>query len=232
MVHAVTSLVDEGFSNCPPNLVFRVLSLKPRANGRNIVGSCCVRLRVAKSLTGFKLRATTPTTLNNMQQGVQTDATCNIQQYWELLTDNVASVCTGIYLFPGVIEREWEMTLVETSVTIETVSGLHTQPIESCPILRQIYAWHCIVLSSHYNTVQKNNNKERRKTMRNSTKPYINLSEYWTSMNLCTVVPQDRLAFSKVMHPKQWRSFALFSCCRKKLTPIVVMAHFFTFIPA
>ena len=32
---------------------------------------------IAKSLTSFKLCATSP---NNMQQGVQTDATCNIQQ--------------------------------------------------------------------------------------------------------------------------------------------------------
>ena len=29
-----------------------------------------------------------------MQQGVQTDATCNIQQCLELTTNNVASVCT------------------------------------------------------------------------------------------------------------------------------------------
>ena len=29
----------------------------------------------------------------NMQQGVQTDATWNIQQCWELLVNNVASVC-------------------------------------------------------------------------------------------------------------------------------------------
>ena len=32
-----------------------------------------------------------------MQQGVQTDATCNIQQCWELLANNVVSVCTGFY---------------------------------------------------------------------------------------------------------------------------------------
>ena len=32
---------------------------------------------------------------NNMQQGVQTDATCIIQQCWELLANNVASLCTG-----------------------------------------------------------------------------------------------------------------------------------------
>ena len=31
----------------------------------------------------------------NMQQGAQTDATCNIQQCWELVANNVASVCTG-----------------------------------------------------------------------------------------------------------------------------------------
>ena len=35
------------------------------------------------------------TLLNNIQQGVQTDATCIIQQCWELLANNVASVCTG-----------------------------------------------------------------------------------------------------------------------------------------
>ena len=39
--------------------------LKPRANRRNIVGSCCVRLHVAESLIGFILCATTP---NNTQQ--------------------------------------------------------------------------------------------------------------------------------------------------------------------
>ena len=32
-----------------------------------------------------------------MQQGVQTDPTCNIQQCWELLANNVAPVCTGLY---------------------------------------------------------------------------------------------------------------------------------------
>ena len=31
-----------------------------------------------------------------MQQGVQTDATCNIQQYWELLAKPFAFVCTGL----------------------------------------------------------------------------------------------------------------------------------------
>ena len=44
-------------------------------------------------LTGFKLCATTP---KNVQHGVQTDATCNIQQCWELPANNVACVCTGL----------------------------------------------------------------------------------------------------------------------------------------
>ena len=38
------------------------------------------------------------TTSKNMQQGVQTDATCNIQQCWELLANNVASICTGLQI--------------------------------------------------------------------------------------------------------------------------------------
>ena len=53
---------------------------------------------------------------------------------------------------------------------------------EGCPILWQIYAWHCIVFTSHNNIVQKHNNKEWSKTIRNLTMVCINLSEYWTSM--------------------------------------------------
>ena len=33
-----------------------------------------------------------PTTHNNMQQSLQTDTICNIQQYWELLANNVVSI--------------------------------------------------------------------------------------------------------------------------------------------
>ena len=36
-------------------------------------------------------------TSNNIQKGVQTDATCNIQQRWELLSKSVGSACTGLY---------------------------------------------------------------------------------------------------------------------------------------
>ena len=56
---------------------------------------------------------------------------------------------------------------------------------KGCPILRQIYVWYptnlCMVFYC-INIVQKYTNKERSKTMRNLTKPCINLSEYWTSM--------------------------------------------------
>ena len=45
-----------------------------------------------------------------MQQGVQTDATCNIQQRWELLANNVASVCTGLKETRG----DWVCALLAT----------------------------------------------------------------------------------------------------------------------
>ena len=69
-------------------------ALKRRANVRNNSQQGCVRFHGAKSLTKFKLCATTS---NNMQQGVQEDATCNIQQCWELLVNNnVAFFCTQL----------------------------------------------------------------------------------------------------------------------------------------
>ena len=64
-----------------------------RSRSKRDVGS-----RWFKSLNGFKLCAKTP---NNMQQGVQTDATCNIQQCWELLVNIVASVFTGLNIYPN-----------------------------------------------------------------------------------------------------------------------------------
>ena len=100
--------------------------LRLRANGRNNsqhccannVGSCCVRVgsSVRKGCTNSqqwwnlqcvvrKIQPVWPvskfaqqhaTTSNNIQQGVQTDTTCNIQQRWKLLANNVAFVCTGL----------------------------------------------------------------------------------------------------------------------------------------
>ena len=56
--------------------LFYLKSLKPCAKGCNTVGQQLpTLLRVVAPVTGFKFCATT---LNNMQQGVQTDATCNI----------------------------------------------------------------------------------------------------------------------------------------------------------
>ena len=56
---------------------------------------------------------------------------------------------------------------------------------KGCPILRQIYVWNpknlCVAFCC-IDITQKYNNKERSKTMRNLTKPCINLSEYWTSI--------------------------------------------------
>ena len=48
--------------------------------------------------SGVQMAATTPnnvaTCSASWEQGVQMDVTCNIQQCWELLVSNVASVCT------------------------------------------------------------------------------------------------------------------------------------------
>ena len=50
-----------------------------------------------------------------MQQGVQTDATCNIQQFWELLANNVVSVCTGLYGGNQITQRNFKIQNAATS---------------------------------------------------------------------------------------------------------------------
>ena len=83
---------------------------------------------------------------------------------------------------------------------------------------------HGIVLASHYHIVQKYNNKERSKTMRNLTKPCINLSEYWTSMKVASRVGKGRLTKPLkrllVATPKiaYWRAFACASQISKEST--------------
>ena len=64
-----------------------------RSRNKRNVGRCWL-----KRLTGFKL---CPKTLNNTQQVVKTDATCNIQQCWELLANIVASFFTGLNIYPN-----------------------------------------------------------------------------------------------------------------------------------
>ena len=74
---------------------------KSCANGSDIVAlrlsdhgkKKCWEL-LAEKFDRFQTAQQHATTSKNMQQGVQTDATCNIQQCWELLVNNVASVCT------------------------------------------------------------------------------------------------------------------------------------------
>ena len=87
-------------------------------NGRNNNSQLCLpnncnNVNVAKSLTGrFQtLRNNSQqheTTCNNMQQGVQADATCNIQQCSELLANHVPSVWRG---FTKADIRTWSYCL-------------------------------------------------------------------------------------------------------------------------
>ena len=95
-----------------------------RSRNKISVGSCWL-----KSLTGFKLCATTP---NNMQQAVQTDATCNIQ-HWELLANNVASVCTGLNTFNVIYLVECHLCnlqyIVETKRRLKDHFNEHIRPV-------------------------------------------------------------------------------------------------------
>ena len=46
-----------------------------------------------------------------MRQGVQTDATSNIQQCWELLVNNVASLCTQPKLVSVMVDNICNMEI-------------------------------------------------------------------------------------------------------------------------
>ena len=51
---------------------------------------------------------------------MQTDATCNIQQCWELLATNVASFCTGLYILSNDYD-DMIYTLLLTNVSMYIV---------------------------------------------------------------------------------------------------------------
>ena len=55
-----------------------------------------------------------------MEHGVQTDATCNIQQCWELLADNVASVCEGVKV-PFLCPATWYYDRVYYQVSLKFI---------------------------------------------------------------------------------------------------------------
>ena len=53
-------------------------------------------VKMAGYRPSYLFRFYIPRRSNNMQQGVQTDATCYIKQCWKLLANNVASVYMGL----------------------------------------------------------------------------------------------------------------------------------------
>ena len=55
-----------------------------------------------------------------MEHGVQTDATCNIQQCWELLANNVASVCEGVKV-PFLCPATWYYDCVYYQVSLKFI---------------------------------------------------------------------------------------------------------------
>ena len=82
-------------------------NLKAHANGRNkkqhclvLLGvfgqQCFVRLHGPKSLTSFKLYATSAIKCQHCCSSMQTEVTCWAQQCCVLLANNFASVCIGL----------------------------------------------------------------------------------------------------------------------------------------
>ena len=73
-----------------------VMSVRGPNNVRRVVQKICWELLAEKFYRFQTLRNNTqqhPLTCNRV---CKTDATCNIQQCWELLANNVASVYTGL----------------------------------------------------------------------------------------------------------------------------------------
>ena len=99
-------------------------TLRRSQNNRNVGNSGL------KSLTGFKLCATTS---NNMQQGVQTDATCNIERccvrlYSALLQRTVSLKCLPIHvhLYALLIKRQKANSQTNISRPVIGIKAKHT----------------------------------------------------------------------------------------------------------
>ena len=94
------------------------------------VGSCCVFVGCCMQTDATTPNSTQHWTFNNMKQDVQTDATCNIQQYWELLANNVASVYTGLYEYyvtypPWSFELQLNSAFFEGKIKISVIAAYY-----------------------------------------------------------------------------------------------------------
>ena len=86
-------------STCGPNKVGRAVQMDP-----TLLRDALVITEQKKCWESLAEKFDRFQTLHNntqqhrtiMQQGVEMDVTCNIQQCWELLANNVVSVCTGL----------------------------------------------------------------------------------------------------------------------------------------
>ena len=72
------------------------------------------------------------------------------------------------------------LNIIPLELYLDVIPSPSTDNVEGCPILRQIYAWHCIVLYPPNNRLTIQYNREWSNTIECNTMPCINLSEYWT----------------------------------------------------
>ena len=77
---------------------------------------------------------------------------------------------------PAADPRQMRRIIAEDPDWLVNISHL----FEGCSILRQMYAWHCIVLYPPNSGLTIQYNRERINTIECNTMPCINLSEYWT----------------------------------------------------
>ena len=122
--------------------------LKPHANGRNIVGQQLPTLMGVVASVCTKLNFDRfQTLLNNMQQGVQKDATCNTWQYWELLANNVTFV--------------WRTQQVPTLLGV--VEAMSTVYRTAFPVNMKRYRyWHSLNGNGKEQTVETSNSVPER----------------------------------------------------------------------
>ena len=90
---------------------------------------------------------------------------------------------------------KWEMTVFE----IQT-RDTHTPPTHTCPVLRQTYAWlclisHCVFFVLYSYTFVQNFN--------DNTMPWINLSEYWRTLPPSKSRPIKSYDTAQTSHGKQ-----------------------------
>jgi len=114
------------------------------------------------------------------------DSSTGIIHSWSTVvhTLTVIFVIQGIMLVYDITQEKTFDNISKWLRNIEEVIMIQNNNLTSkekgCPILQQIYAWHCIVLYPPDSRLTIQYNWQRSNTIECNTIPFINLSEHWT----------------------------------------------------